>query len=146
MNYCKIQNGYVVDRAVFEEPMPLDWPDSAMWVQNDEAQIGWSYSNGVFSPPPAPETPEPAPLEYVLQISVFWTRMTDEEAEDFDGAMATASPLRLRRAFNSATSMTSETELFLFVRAVLVGVVSTTRADAIMAPSLDGTSSLIEAS
>lgn len=88
----------------------------------------------------------PPPPPYVLPVSVFWTRMTDEEAEDFDGAMATASPLRLRRAFNSATSMTSETELFLFVRSVLVGVVSATRADEIMAPSLDGTSSVIEAS
>lgn len=102
------------------------------WLEDNDPEVV-----AFLNPPPPP---------YGLPVSVFWTRMTDEEAEEFDGAMATASPLRLRRVFNSATSITSGTELFLFVRNVLVGVVSGTRADEIMAPSLDGTSSVIEAS
>lgn len=101
------------------------------WLEDNDPEVI------AFLNPPLPP--------YTLPVSVFWTRMTDDEAEGFDGAMASASPLRLRRAFNSATSIISETELFLFVRTVLVGGVPATRADEIMAPSMDGASSSIEA-
>jgi hypothetical protein len=75
----------------------------------------------------------PPPQPYSLPVSAFWGRMTDLEAEDFDAAMSTASPLRLRRQFNSATSMASDGELFAFVRGVLVTVVTSARADELMA-------------
>lgn len=58
--YCKIELGAVVNRAEFEGDLPNDWPDFDAWVASDEAQIGWSYANGVFTPPPPPELP-PAP-------------------------------------------------------------------------------------
>lgn len=127
MPYIERQNGLIV--GVYANLQP---GFAEEWLEDNDPEV-----IAFLNPPPPP---------YVLPVSVFWTRMTDEEAEDFDGTMATSSPLRLRRAFNSATSMTSETELFLFVRSVLVGSVSSTRADEIMAPSLDGTSSAIEAS
>ena len=52
MIYCQIKDGIVVNRAVFDEPMPTDWPDYASWVQNDDAHIGWAYTNGAFVVPP----------------------------------------------------------------------------------------------
>jgi hypothetical protein len=54
MFYVKVEGGVVVDRAVFGEPMPQDWPDYASWHQNDEAQIGWLYDGTTFHPPPPP--------------------------------------------------------------------------------------------
>ena len=127
MPYVERQNGVIV--GVYANLQP---GFAEEWLEDTDPEV-----IAFLNPPPPP---------YVLPVSVFWTRMTDEETEDFDAAMATASPLRLRRAFNSATSMTSEAELFLFVRTVLVGVVSATRAYEIMSPSLDGASSVIEAS
>jgi hypothetical protein len=55
MYYVKIENGVVIDRAIFDEPMPSDWPDYDSWVQDDEAQIGWSYDGTTFTAPPALE-------------------------------------------------------------------------------------------
>ena len=56
MIYCKAENGVIVDRSVWETPMPEDWPDYDMWVQNDVWQIGWvDDGNGGFEPPPEAE-------------------------------------------------------------------------------------------
>ena len=55
--YCKIENGAVVNRAHFEAAMPDDWAEPGdVWIADEAAQIGWSYSSGVFSAP-APEVP-----------------------------------------------------------------------------------------
>jgi hypothetical protein len=51
MNYVQVRDELVVNRAVFEEPMPQDWPEYETWHQSDEAQIGWSYDGTTFSPP-----------------------------------------------------------------------------------------------
>lgn len=90
----------------------------------------WLVDNPEF-----PITPyvEPPPQPYSLPVSTLWGRMTDLEAEDFDVAMSTASPLRLRRQFNSASTMASDGELFAFVKGVLNTVVSPQRADELMA-------------
>jgi hypothetical protein len=62
MIYCQIENGVVVNRATFDTPMPPDWPNFNMWVQNDEAQIGWHYTGGVFAEPARLPDPVMAPL------------------------------------------------------------------------------------
>ena len=61
MIYCRIADGAVVDRAVFDAPMPDDWPDRAAWVAEDEAQIGWSHDGETFTPPPREPDQEPEP-------------------------------------------------------------------------------------
>lgn len=75
----------------------------------------------------------PIPVPYNIAISSLWTRMTDDEAEGFDTAMSTATPLRLRKAFNAASSITSETELFLFVKGVLDTSIGPARAVIVLA-------------
>lgn len=100
------------------------------WLEPDDPEVV------AFLNPPAPP--------YILPISVFWVRMSDSEAEEFDEAISVASPLRLRRAFNSASSMISKSEIFLFVLGVLLDVTSEHRASEIMAPSLDGVSSILQ--
>lgn len=58
MIYCKVENGIVVDRAVFgDEGMPEDWPNRWTWVADEEAQIGWGHDGQAFAPPPPLEPP-----------------------------------------------------------------------------------------
>jgi hypothetical protein len=60
MNYCKIENGVVTNVAVFDAEKPLAWGNSdELWLQNDDAGIGWTYANGAFV---APTQPEPEPV------------------------------------------------------------------------------------
>lgn len=91
------------------------------------------YAEIIASGVPIEPYVAPPPLPYNLPVSVLWGRMTDLEAEDFDAAMSTASPLRLRRQFNSASTMLSTGELFTFVHNVLLTVVSEARATELMA-------------
>lgn len=54
LTYVQVKDGKAVNRTMFEEPMPADWPEYETWHQNDVAQIGWSFDGTVFSPPPKP--------------------------------------------------------------------------------------------
>jgi hypothetical protein len=81
-----------------------------------------------YVPPALPEEPP-----YSVSVEEFWTRMTDAEAESFDAAMWTAPPLRLRRAFNAASSLTKDTELFGFVKDILTTLFGAKRSSAILA-------------
>jgi hypothetical protein len=87
----------------------------------------------------------PAPMPYSLAIELLWSRMLDEEAEEFDEAISTASPLRLRKQFNAASSMMSDGELFGFVRTVMLGVFEEVRVDVILAEPFNGSMSEIAA-
>lgn len=109
---------------------PLAAPGGSIEVPfpPDDARRIWDFETQTWSVLP--------PQPYTLSIALFWLRMTDPEAEDFDAAISTATPLRLRRAFNSAATMASDGELFGFVRGVLIGVTGETRADEIMGPPL----------
>jgi hypothetical protein len=52
---CKIENGVVTNRASFAGEVPDGWiPEGETWVEDEEAQIGWTYADGVFAASPAP--------------------------------------------------------------------------------------------
>lgn len=54
--YCLIEDNVVVNRALFEGPMPDGWAEpGAIWMHDDVAQIGWLLVNGVLVPPPEVE-------------------------------------------------------------------------------------------
>lgn len=60
-NYALIDlsTGIVVNSIALNEPTTWTPPDGFIVVQTDVAGIGWSYADGVFSPPPPPVlTPE----------------------------------------------------------------------------------------
>lgn len=111
---------------------------------------GWlPYATASFDPEPAgaaffarvvaetgaenigPFVPLP-PLPYTLFVSDFWDRMTVEEGDDFDAAMSVATPLKSRKAFNAAVTLQSDSDLFAWVRNVLLTVTTEERANAIM--------------
>lgn len=82
--YCKIENGFVVDRIVFgPEGIPENWPDHDKMVNEEVAQIGWYFSEGVFTPPLPPVPEFPATRLPNLEPDQFWfiVRLTNHEQE-----------------------------------------------------------------
>lgn len=62
MRYVQVENGNVVNSTIFgPEGMPEGWDEGNTWIAEDVAQIGWTFANGVFAAPPAPQ-PEPVVL------------------------------------------------------------------------------------
>lgn len=55
-NYAMIDIslGAVVNTIVLDEDSDWTPPEGFIVVRNDVASIGWSYADGVFSPPPIP--------------------------------------------------------------------------------------------
>lgn len=48
MIYVIVEDNVVINRVLSEEALEDNW------YKSDEAQIGWSYEDGVFTPPPPP--------------------------------------------------------------------------------------------
>ena len=59
-------------------------PEEGVVIETDTAEIGWSYVDGAFIAPPAPE-PEPPPRRYVRKLLIL-DRLSD--AGLFDAAFA----------------------------------------------------------
>ncbi|TCL70529.1 hypothetical protein [Rhizobium sp. BK251] len=79
MIYVQIDGSSVINRAVFEEEMPNDWPDRESWFANEEAQIGWSYQNGEFSAPAvAVRVPTISNYQIAIQSLIDTTALTKQ--------------------------------------------------------------------
>lgn len=120
--------------------LEVQWPPSEEWTPYATASFDPEPAGAAFFARVVAESGEnigayvePPPAPYTFQISTLWSRLTDDEAETFDGAMATASPLRLRKQFNLATSMVSDSELFTFTKGVLTTSLTAQRAAVILA-------------
>ena len=87
--YCRIADGVVVDRAIFDGNMPRDWPDYEQWKLDREAQIGWSYDGSKFHPPVEAEPPPPTENDYRFAIQ----RHVDAQAQSrrYDSGNSLAS-------------------------------------------------------
>jgi hypothetical protein len=138
MIYCKIADGVVVERALFEKRMPSSWPDREAWVRSSTAQIGWGYSDGAFVPPPPPEVnTEPQP--YRLYKSVFIRRLVKDEEKDeaeiMEGVLAQADA-QLRLLFNSVEYFVSDDPLFATLKVAVGAALGDPRADELLAPEL----------
>lgn len=60
--YIRIEDGVVADRIVFDGAMPEDWPERERWIENSEAQIGWTFVDGEATPPKPELITEPTIL------------------------------------------------------------------------------------
>lgn len=120
--FVKVENGVVIQKQPYHEDGFIEAPE---WVI-----VGYLYGGETFTAPPISE---PEPMPYTLPVALIWLRMAnDDEVESFDIALSVATPLRLRRAFNTATSLHSSGELFAFVKNILAGVFGTIRAQEII--------------
>jgi hypothetical protein len=58
MIYYLVKNNVVINKALFDAPMPEGWaePDDLWITDNSEADIGWLYVDGALvAPPPKDE-------------------------------------------------------------------------------------------
>jgi len=99
MNYVKIENGKVINRAVFDSALPQNWPDAEKWHLNDEAQIGWAYDGTVFIPPI-----EPPPLPAYVRNQVFTQNV---DYQDLLNNINSATPAQIKTyVTNNVTNLT----------------------------------------
>ena len=49
--FCRVTDGVVVDRALFDAEPPEDFPAREEWIEDEAAQIGWTFDGEVFAPP-----------------------------------------------------------------------------------------------
>lgn len=70
MSYAIIENGVVTNVVVADSAL---FPN---WVETETAGIGWTYAEGVFTPPPVPEAPPTPPnvTEWFIDIGPFYDR------------------------------------------------------------------------
>jgi len=59
-NYVYVENNIVINISVADD----DWSSDG-WIQSDTAQIGWTYSDGLFT--------APRPFESWILINNEWT-------------------------------------------------------------------------
>lgn len=84
----------------------------------------WVY---VESPPP------PAPVIVLYPVDL-WSRLTNDEAEQVEGAML-GQPIRLQNIFRAASSYRSDHELWPLLQSIAVALFGDARAAEILAAS-----------
>lgn len=147
LNLPDTQTFLVVDeenRAILDEngnfqyqegPIQLDTifsPEiiATLFPAGPDVQERWLYSNGVFSAPPPP--PEPPYVNINLPVDVFFERTTEEEAEEIETAML-ATPVKIKRAYQAATTFKEGTDLWTALRSQLETLFGASRRDELMA-------------
>jgi len=128
---------FFIVQAVLQYPNEGAEPEEVTYILSPTDQYGiapamrlavtdWINNGGDLQDYVAPPPP---PL--VIALGDFWSRLTDEEAEEFDGAM-TAKPIRLRRLYQAEqTAYSDGTELFDAVSSTLVDLFGEARKDAL---------------
>lgn len=70
MRFAIIERNTVINIALADSPLAENW------VESETAGVGWSYVDGVFSPPAEP--PAPPPVRELTKID-YLKRFTQEE-------------------------------------------------------------------
>lgn len=86
----------------------------------------WDHETMTWSAPTVPVT--------TLYAVDLWSRLTDAEAEQVEGAMAT-QPVRVQNIFKAASSYRSDHELWSLLQATAVDLFGQARAAEILASS-----------
>ena len=81
---------------------------------------------------PQPE-PEPEREKFILSKLTLWRRLTDEEADTLEAALA-AAPTRDRRMFEAAQYLDTRDEDYPTLRAGVVAALGEERADEVLQP------------
>jgi len=129
MIYCRVEDGVVVDRAVFDAEIPNDWPDRKYWVRNDDAQIGWAYLEGIFSEPHRVEPNKPT--TYRLYKSTLIRRLSESEAVSLT-ALLKSSPVKMQMLWDASEYLVSDDPLFDDLTMAISGALGEDRASEIL--------------
>lgn len=126
-------NTVIVVDVIFEELsdegyLPFSTSDNA---DTEHGQTIWDNAmNGDYGVIEAYIAPPPLPR--VVSVNTFWSRMTEEEAEDFDSAMM-SKPIRIRKMYQSEqNNYTEGSELFTVIEGELILLFGQTRSDELL--------------
>ena len=120
-----------VVRMVWDNPSMSTPDDGGYMIASDEPiDIGATFNPETNE---LHETPKPPTIIIVYAVD-FWSRLTDEEAEQVVDFIDT-QPVRLRRIFNSANSYRSDHELWDLLQGMSVNMFGEERTAEIFAPS-----------
>lgn len=78
---------------------------------------------------------QPPPLPTIVRAEDFWSRLTNQEAEDIDAEMGTKQ-VRIRNMFRTASMFRSDNDLWPVLLSSLTDLFGATRAGEILSPSL----------
>lgn len=106
-------------------------PDDPHGVNGEVRQWLDDHPDFPRDPYEPPEEPEPIIIVYPVDL---WSRMTDDEADQVEGVMASQS-VRIQNIFKSASSYRSDHELWPLLVSVATTLFGEQRADEILAPS-----------
>ncbi|GAA5542418.1 hypothetical protein [Brucella sp. NBRC 113783] len=79
--------------------------------------------------------PEPEPVVVIIPSVTLWERMTDNEAEQVNGVMATQS-FRTRKIFETANTFRSDHELWPLLEQIATQLFGVERSRELLAPPL----------
>lgn len=79
--------------------------------------------------------PEPEPVVVIIPAVTLWERMTDNEAEQVNGVMAT-QPFRTRKIFETANTFRSDHELWPLLEQIATQLFGPERGQELLAPPL----------
>jgi hypothetical protein len=80
-----------------------------------------------------PPTPEPEPIVTILPAITLWERLTEDEADQVNEAMAT-QPVRTQRIFTTANTFRSDHELWPLLQQMATELFGAERAAELLAP------------
>ena len=83
----KVINIIVADPGTFGPPTG----DLLVSVGNQNVGIGWSYSQGIFTPPPAPTPPAPSPAQQAIQALAAGVVLTSTGTPSLNGNYSTST-------------------------------------------------------
>lgn len=99
--------------------------ESPLWAEIDK----WIEEGGDITP----LDPPPDPVTVVDAVD-FWSRLTDEEADQVEAVMQT-QPFRIRKIFETAQTFRSDHELWPLLLQIANGLFSPERVAVILASS-----------
>ena len=118
-------------RVVSNEPSLVPPEDGETFIGSsdliNEGDVYDAEENEISTPGVEPQT-------YFVRSGDLWERLTDEEAEQVEAAIAT-QPIRIQNIFRARTEYHSDHELFPLLTEIAETLFGSERASVILAPS-----------
>lgn len=136
--YCEETYPPVVNDAGEAIAVNPDIPHDAVPVTDEQWQKAqsmnlWRASDGSLTIPPMPEPVQPDPVITILPAVTLWERLTEDEADQVNEAMAT-QPVRTQRIFTTANTFRSDHELWPLLEQMATELFGAERAGELLAP------------
>lgn len=123
---------YWQDNHTPEVPVGVIEITEEQWLEfvDNSGLRRWDGSKVVEYTPP---TPEPEPVVTILPAVTLWERLTEDEADQVNDAMAT-QPVRTQRIFTTVNTFRSDHELWPMLEQIAIALFGKDRACEILTP------------